>query len=227
MVRLCIGLIALGLLLAAYTTRAASNLNVLQGNEDALKNNIIITIDDCSIEQNVRTIFNMLHKRGLTATFFPAMKWIKNQDKQLWRDIAAAGFDIGYHTRQHKLVMSRAELDQDFPLFQQELRDILGDPNYTIQYVRPPGGNWNKTWMDWASANNLITVKWDATLPAILLRGFEDILANHKRGGTILLLHTGQAEIKWLEKNLDTLTRLKDSDGQPYKIESLSAALAD
>src|SRR5690349_12900297 len=74
---------------------------VLYGNEEAFVNNIVLTVDDCSMEYNVRSIFDTLRNRGLTATFFCNTANMREQDPQLWRDIVAAGNEIAYHTRFH------------------------------------------------------------------------------------------------------------------------------
>src|SRR5689334_4365723 len=88
------------------------------GNEPELANNILFTIDDCADEALTREMFDLLVEKGITATFFPNTIYMIQQDPQLWRDIVAAGFEIGYHTRQHIDSMSETELDDDFALFQ-------------------------------------------------------------------------------------------------------------
>ncbi len=199
----------------------------ITGNEPQLANNIVITIDDNFIESDVRAMFHILHKRGLTATFFPVTKYMVRQNPQLWREIVAAGFEIGYHTRRHSWNLTPAQLDKDFPAFQDEVRKVLGNPNYTIRYVRPPGGLWNQNWLSWAHSRGLITVKWNDSAPGISLATLAGILKNRQRGGSIIIMHASRADADWLEKNIDALMALKDSHGKPYRIENLTAALND
>jgi peptidoglycan/xylan/chitin deacetylase (PgdA/CDA1 family) len=196
------------------------------GNELILANNLILTIDDCSIESNVRTIFYMLQDADVRATFFPNTYYIYPQNWQLWRDIRAAGFEIGYHTREHYASLTIEELNGDFDLFTAEMREILGDPSFTIRYVRPPKGVWDAAWMAWAHSRNLITVKWNATSPAANLTLIDGIV-RHPRGGTILLMHTGLADVAWLRQNLGGFQALRRADGSPYRMTTLSEALSD
>lgn len=200
---------------------------ILTGSEPQLANNLIITIDDCSIEFNVRWAFNLLKNRGLKAVFFPNTLYINKQDPQLWRDIVAAGFEIGYHTRLHMRGLTPKQLTEDFTLYQQELRTILDNPTYQIRYIRPPGGVWNKDWLAWGAANHLITVKWNVVAPNITMPYVYGVIHNRVKGGSILLMHTGKADLNWLQKNISTLMRMKDGDGKPYIITTLTAALDD
>jgi peptidoglycan/xylan/chitin deacetylase (PgdA/CDA1 family) len=199
----------------------------LLGNEDVLANDILITIDDCSIESNVRWAFELLKRRGVKATFFPNTKWMKKQDPKLWQAIVAAGFEIGYHTRLHTPGMTPDQLNADFDRFQQEVRQILNDPNYTIHFVRPPGGLWNADWRNWAALRNLMTVKWNFVAPTITLPYVQGVIYNHQRGGTILLMHTGLADVRWLSKNIDGLMRLRDAQGHRFHLTTLSDAFDD
>ena len=198
---------------------------IISGQEAALRDNIVLTIDDCVDEANVRAIFSLLKDRGLRATFFPNTHNMLKHDPQLWRDIVAAGNEIGYHTRYHRAGLSVKKLAEDFATFQDEVRQILGDPTYTIRYVRPPDGLWNADWLTWASANGLYTVKWNI-VPPVEISYLQAVLAD-EQGGGILLLHPVDNNIRWLEKNLDTLMQLQNSNGSPYKITMLSNAVND
>lgn len=199
----------------------------LYGNEPEFVNNILLTIDDASIESNTQAIFELLHQNGMTATFFPNTRYIRNHNPQLWRDIALAGFDIGYHTVNHSPYMTPEELTVDFRLFQQEIRDILNNPSYTIRYVRPPDGVWDENWMLWANASQLQTVRWNMTTVTDDLGYIEAVLQNRIQGGSIILLHTSYKDIQWLEANLLSLRNLHFDQDQTYNISCISCALAD
>lgn len=61
---------------------------------------IALTIDDGNFPDGCRQEFAYLSSNHIPATFFP--DWIGvNKDRQLWRDIAAAGYPIGNHTLTH------------------------------------------------------------------------------------------------------------------------------
>jgi peptidoglycan/xylan/chitin deacetylase (PgdA/CDA1 family) len=228
MLRRCIVLLLFCLFTTTvYAQSVEDDPTIIRGNEPQLANNIVITIDDCSIEENVRVIFNTLRERGITATFFPNTYYINHQDPQLWRDIVAAGFEIGYHTREHYAYLTPEELNGDFDLFVQEIRTILGDPNYNIRYVRPPRGVWNDDWMNWARSRGLLTVQWSFTSPAITRDLFEGIVWNRERGGSILLMHTSLSDLDWLHDNLDWMMSLQSPEGSTYRLTNLTSAWND
>jgi peptidoglycan-N-acetylmuramic acid deacetylase len=227
MLRRCIVLLLFCLFTTTvYAQPVDDDPTIIRGNEPQLANNIVLTIDDCSIEENVRIIFNTLRDHGLTATFFPNTHYINQQDPQLWRDIVASGFEIGYHTRNHYAYLTPDELNGDFDLFQEEIRTILGDPNYTIRYVRPPRGVWNDDWMTWARSRGLLTVQWSFTSPEITNDLFIGIL-HHPNGGGILLMHTSLSDLDWLNDHLDWMMSLQQDEGSAYRLGSVSSAWND
>ncbi|MEQ8675414.1 MAG: polysaccharide deacetylase family protein [Aggregatilineales bacterium] len=206
---------------------ATSDGWILYGNEPQFANNIILTIDDASIESNVRIMFEYLRDRGMTATFFPNTHYINHQDSQLWRDIVSAGFEIGYHTRNHNSYLTPEQLSADFTLFQEEIRTTLQNPSYTIRYVRPPNGVWNADWLTWASDNHLMTVRWNITSETEDIGYMNGVLHNRTQGGSILLLHTGSNDVQWLQTNLPYLVEMRDDQQNPYHITSITRAFND
>lgn len=199
----------------------------LAGNEDVLRNNILLTIDDCYDEVLTRNTLDMLQARGITATFFPIGSVVKGHDPQLWRDIRAAGFEIGYHTMYHQEGMTVAQLNADFAEFTRTLRDVLDDQSFSVRYVRPPFGIWDKNWMAWAQANDLITVKWNLVTRRGLDMAYFEAVLRHADGGGIVLIHPRPTDVSWLERYLDSVQALTTSDGTPYRIVTLSEALTD
>ncbi len=163
----------------------------------------------------------------MTATFFPNTRYLIQQDPQLWQEIVAAGSEIGYHTRRHTSGMTPEELATDFAAFQDEIRVALNDPSYAIRYVRPPNGLWNDNWMAWASANNLITVCWNVTSVTDDMTYIEAVVKSRDRGGSIILLHAGQNDVKWVENHLAALMWMLDEQSNPYRLTSLSRAWDD
>jgi peptidoglycan/xylan/chitin deacetylase (PgdA/CDA1 family) len=220
-------LIVACLLISSISLSANDGDWTLYGNEPPLTNNILLTIDDASIEANVRTMFHLLREHGLTATFFPNMRYVTQQDPQLWQEIVSAGFEIGYHTRNHNSYLTPEELTADFNLFQDELRLILNNPTYTIHYVRPPNGVWDANWATWANTNNLFTVRWNVTSVTDDMLYIEGVLRNHDNGGSIILLHTSNYDVQWLQNLLPRLMNLRDEQQNLYHITSLSHAFSD
>jgi peptidoglycan/xylan/chitin deacetylase (PgdA/CDA1 family) len=197
----------------------------IYGNEPELANDILFTIDDCIDEQLTREMFDLLVENGITATFFPNTIYMLEQDPQLWQDIVAAGFELGYHTRQHIDSMSEEELTDDFTLFQQEVREMLNDPDYTITLVRPPYGIWDESWMAWTESNDLHTVRWNIAPRARLTVEYAAAIFNNMdEGGRIVLLHPRQTDMWWLEAHLNELLALTDENGQPFHFTTVSEA---
>jgi peptidoglycan/xylan/chitin deacetylase (PgdA/CDA1 family) len=200
---------------------------VLHGNEAAFLNNIVLTIDDCSVEYNVRWLFDILRNRGLTATFFCNTENLVNQDPQLWRDIVAAGNEMAYHTRFHMSNMTPQQLNEDYTVFLQEIRTILNDPNYIIRYIRPPRGVWNEDWLSWGTSQGLTTVRWNFTLPETSPEMAYNIILHRRRGGSILLTHTGRDDTQWLNDNIDRMMSWHNANGDLLLLRSISNAIGD
>jgi peptidoglycan/xylan/chitin deacetylase (PgdA/CDA1 family) len=200
---------------------------VITGSEPELADNILLTIDDCSSEEKTRAIFEFLLERNLRATFFPVSSMIVGHDPGLWQDIVEAGFEIGYHTRFHQGELTVPELDADFEGFTEDIRILLDDPDYTIQYVRPPWGLWNDDWLTWAQNNQLHTVRWNIVPRFDLTMEYFAAVLKHEDGGGIVLIHPRPTDIWWLEENMDAILELQNPDGEPFNIVTITEAFND
>ena len=200
---------------------------VIYGNEPQLKNNILFTMDDCYDEILTREMSEFLHERGLTGIFFPLTLAINDDDPQLWQDIVAAGFEIGYHTRFHQEGLTQDQLEADFLAFTEEIRVILDDSEYVVQYVRPPYGIWNNDWLIWAEENDLHTVRWNIVTRFDLTMGYFEGVLRHADGGGIVLMHPRPTDIWWLENNIDAVLELRDDTDNLYLMVNLTEAFND
>lgn len=198
---------------------------VVYGNEPTLRDAIILTIDDCLDETLTRRMFEFLRDREVAAVFFPIGSALVRQDPTLWREIVAAGFEIGYHTYFHDAGMTIPQLERDFARFQADLRTVLDDPAFTIRYVRPPFGIWDRNWLQWAENNQLVTVRWNVVVRFDLRMPYVEAVLTHPDGGGIFLLHPRQTDVNWLERHFDALRALRTTAGTPYRITTLSEAL--
>jgi peptidoglycan/xylan/chitin deacetylase (PgdA/CDA1 family) len=221
-------LLGSSIVIAEDEARHVTIPDVIYGNEPELANNVLITIDDCLSEEMTRKLFYFLREHDFRAVFFPLTSGIRNHDPQLWQEIVAAGFEIGYHTRNHQPGLNQAELAEDFTAFQAEIRTILDDPDYVIRYVRPPFGIWDANWLAWSAANDLHTVRWnivprfDLQMPYV-----RAVMGNRNFGGTIFLLHSRPTDYWWLERNIDELLSLRTPSSDPYRFTTLTEAFND
>lgn len=222
------------LLLDVESERQAETVSipeVIYGNEAELRGKVLITIDDCASEELTRRMFETLNSRGLRATFFPNTTYMVGQDPQLWRDIVAAGFEIGYHTQNHDGNMSVSQLEADFVGFETSVRQVLGDENYQVTVVRPPYGSWDENWNAWVGNNGLHTVRWgmvpsnDAGMDyfrAVIDRGVPGT-------GPIVLLHPREFDAAWLDENIGSMMDLvggqENADATTFP--TVSGAFAD
>lgn len=194
----------------------------LRGNESFLGGNIFITIDDCQFPSHVRSMFDTLQAHRATATFFPNTVYQRTDDVyRLWREIYAAGNDIGYHTTNHDFGIGSAssnwtvdQLHRDFDLFTSAMRNILDDSAYEPKFARPPYGVWNRAWMTFVRERGLTNVRWNFVPDAKnnSLRYFDAVM-RHPQGGRIVLLHTRQWDTQWLHDNIFGLQEFAGRDG--------------
>jgi len=188
----------------------------IRGNEEYLGNDIMLTIDDCHLFNQTKEMFDMLQERGFKATFFPNTDFLSLDDPEvvnLWREIYRAGFEIGYHTTNHNQEWSVAELEEDLAKFTNHMKVLLDDEDFHIQFVRPPYGNWNHSWMTWVTNNNLTNVRWNF-VPNSNNKSVEyyEAVRNHPEGGKIILLHPRQWDVGWLEIHIDELESLAEEE---------------
>jgi peptidoglycan/xylan/chitin deacetylase (PgdA/CDA1 family) len=200
---------------------------VIYGNEDALRNNILFTIDDCFDEELTLEMYNFLNERELQAVFFPLSTEIIDHNADMWQAIVADGFEIGYHTRDHQANKSIEELEEDFVLFKEEVRQVLDDPDYIIRYARPPYGTWDANWLTWADERDLVTVRWNLVTRFDLTMEYFEAVLQHEDGGGIVLMHPRPTDMNWLKNHIDSVLALRTADDEPYRIVNLTEAFAD
>jgi len=189
----------------------------LKGNEPFLEKDILITIDDCYDVDATQSMLSVLKEHNAKASFFPNSDYLKLDKPEivsLWKDIYASGFDIGYHTTNHTSGLTVEQLKADFAQFTDHMRVLLDEPDFQIQFVRPPEGNWNNDWMSWVESEKLTNVKWNF-VPNARNSSVEYFTAvrKHENGGGILLLHPRDFDTTWLTNHMGELTDLAESDG--------------
>jgi peptidoglycan/xylan/chitin deacetylase (PgdA/CDA1 family) len=186
------------------------------GNEPYFGNDIILTIDDCFYFGHTRAMFELIKDVDGTATFFPNTSNIKadHESIQLWQDIYQSGFEIGYHTTGHQKELSKKQLTDDFVIFQDKMKLVLDDTDFTIQLARAPYGDWSTDWMAFTKEQKLTNVKWNFVPNANQtdLSYFKGVLHNDN-GGRITLMHPRSFDEKWLTHNISEMNEIAERDG--------------
>lgn len=195
----------------------------IHGDEPFFENDVILTIDDCTSIEQTRLMFETLRGAGAKATFFPSTGLINTSDpeaRRLWVDIAQAGFEIGYHTHAHEEAYTQEELQNDFQLFMSSIRELTGDPAYQVHFVRPPYGNLNDDWKEWAAANEFTIVMWSFVPNDQLGISYFEAIADRDGGGRIVLLHPRVWDNNWLYDHISELVSFAEQAGG--RVTSLS-----
>lgn len=155
---------------------------------------IALTFDDGWGVQATGEIFGILQRQHVAATFFPVAMDVERAPA-LWRAIAAAGYPIGNHTKNHPDLTRlpawrvRAELHAA----QAMIEAVTGRPMLPV--FRPPYGAWNETVLQAAHDVGFDTaLLWDvASADTARHSSWLSILGNAVggRSGSIVLMHAG------------------------------------
>jgi peptidoglycan/xylan/chitin deacetylase (PgdA/CDA1 family) len=155
---------------------------------------IALTFDDGWGVQATGEIFGILQRQHVAATFFPVAVDVERAPA-LWRAIAAAGYPIGNHTKNHPDLTRlpawrvRAELHAA----QAMIESVTGRPMLPV--FRPPYGAWNETVLQAAHDVGFDTaLLWDvASADTARHSAWLSILGNALggRSGSIVLMHAG------------------------------------
>ena len=186
-----LGLLALILVPGASPAGAAS-----AGREDiiyscaAVDKRIALTFDDGPHPTLTREIMGILRENGVTATFFLVgenAEWFP----EIVREEAAAGFELGNHTRTHANLR-----EADYPTICREIdggeRAVWENFEYRTRLLRPPGGCLSDDVIRAAKERDYTLVCWSvdtrdwAHTPAdVIVKKVLDSV----EGGDILLFH--------------------------------------
>jgi len=178
----------------APTAAATAHHPVYHGSRDGRV--VALTFDDGWSVSATARIFEILQRRGVPATFFPYAMAV-TRAPWLWREIAAAGYPIGDHTKNHPDLTQlpawrvKAELDTARTI----VEGITG--RAMVRVFRPPFGARNTAVdSDAASAGFATDVLWDVDAgDASLGSDWATVFWHAIRGGngSIVLMHAGPA----------------------------------
>jgi peptidoglycan/xylan/chitin deacetylase (PgdA/CDA1 family) len=186
--------VGLAVMSVAPTAAAAAHRPVYHGSRDG--HVVALTFDDGWSVSATARIFEILQRRGVPATFFPYAMAV-TRAPSLWREIAAAGYPIGGHTKNHPDLTQlpawrvKAELDTARTI----VEGITG--RAMVRVFRPPFGARNTAVdSDAASAGFATDVLWDVDAgDASLGSDWATVFWHAIRGGngSIVLMHAGPA----------------------------------
>ena len=193
-----LGALLLALLFALPA--AAEDFKVFNGDREQKR--IALTIDDCYGIEHVREALEISRENDIPFTFFVLGVVIKEEDAQLWQDVAQSRCEIGNHTYGHFNLtngLDERTLYNQIMKTQASLDAVLGY-HYPMQLLRPPFGSLNsgvsrmirKTGYDHA-------ILWDvdSTDPQ---ECYERV-----KNGSILLFHARAKDIACIEALLPRL----------------------
>lgn len=195
----------------------------IRGSEELLGHDILLTIDDCHLHTHLQSMFDCLRVNNVTATFFPNSEYLPLDNPEivrLWREIYAAGNNIGYHTTTHGFGgdlgdagnWTVEQISADFDAFTQHMRELLGDEAFTPIFARPPYGSWNQNWMEFVAQRNLTNIRWNFVPQRDDGLDYFKAVTRHPQGGGIILLHTREWDTYWLGKYIHDLVSFAQSE---------------
>ncbi len=103
---------------------------------------VALTIDDGLHPETCRRMFEYLQAARIPATFFPTLVGVNN-DRALWREIAAAGHPIGVHTLTHRdlVAIEDVSVKRQLAGSKRRIERIVKAP--LLPVFRPPYGSWD------------------------------------------------------------------------------------
>ena len=123
-------------------------------------NYVALTFDDGPSPENTPRLLDMLHKRGVKATFF-VVGQCAAQNPEILRRIAAEGHEIGNHSWSHPSLSKMGELGVSDQLQRTHdvIRQITGS---NTKLLRPPYGAFTVNQRSWARQKwGYKTILWD------------------------------------------------------------------
>lgn len=196
--------------------------NALLEQGDPSVREIALTIDDGPDPRFGPAIADLLHRRGVPATFFLVGTRVRAHP-EIARLLAQDGFEIGNHTYDHQRLpaLRPHEIANELRLGD---RDIAAATGKHTTLMRPPGVQYDDKVLHVAKALGYVTVSWtvgardyDPQPPGFIARR----VINRTAPGAIILLHQDTPSTQAaLPEIIDTLR------AQGYKFVTVSRMLA-
>jgi peptidoglycan/xylan/chitin deacetylase (PgdA/CDA1 family) len=152
---------------------------------------LALTYDDGPNDPHTGHLLEVLTRENVRATFFMIGRYAAAH-AHIARLVASAGHEIGNHTASHPNLIFRTALatQQQLESCERSLTDAVGPHS---RYFRPPFGGRRPSTLRAVQRLGLTTVMWSVSGRDWKLgtRGIEQHVAEHIRGGDIILLHDG------------------------------------
>ncbi len=132
--------LCLGNIISVRAETGLEHFKVRYGDPES--NKIAITMDDCNEPEWVWKTVELCREYGVTATFFPNGRNIREEDADHWRDVVASGCEIGSHGYDHSSLKKISDSWNVLWLVgkHQEILDRVLGYHYQIRWYRPPYG---------------------------------------------------------------------------------------
>ncbi|MBU8906669.1 polysaccharide deacetylase family protein [Desertibacillus haloalkaliphilus] len=166
-------------------SRWLKNINQVRPSE----HEVVLTFDD-GPSRYLDEILDLLQAKVVPALFFWQSRLL--HDQRPWQRVLTEGHKIGSHAHNHKnlVKLDRQQQYEQVKSSVKQIEAITGEP---VRYFRPPFGRYNEDTMAAISQLGLTPVMWDISSYDWELKADPSQIicnvANHVRGGSIILLH--------------------------------------
>lgn len=187
---------------------------------------LYLTFDDGPTPTLTPQIVELLDRYDAKATFFVVGLHLRRALAHL-RPVAEAGHTIANHTFSHRSLVGRdqAAFAQEVDGVEELVRSAAGDllpADFSLAYLRPPGGGVDANTAPTAAALGYRLVGWDID-PKDWRRPGADVISGtvvrQAFPGAIVLLHDGGGGSQQTVAALETI--LKELSGQGYVFQAL------
>lgn len=205
---------------ASYTKVLDDYEGIYVGNKE--EKNIYLTFDEGYENGYTGAILDTLKEKGVTATFFVTMPYVK-QNPELVKRMIDEGHIVGNHTVNHPsmpTVIDNTKLEEEITKLHDYVKENFG--GYEMSYLRPPKGEYSERTVKISKDLGYKTVLWSSAYDdwdvnkQDRLDYARKMILNYVHNGCVMLLHAvSKDNTALLGETIDTL---RDSG---YEFKSL------
>lgn len=151
---------------------------------------IAISFDCAWGAEHTDELLKIMDEQDVKCTFFMVQFWAEKYPDYV-KKIAAAGHEIGTHSRTHPKMseLTKEQIQSELKTSCEEIENVTGKK---VDLFRPPFGDYNDLLVETAKEMGLYTIQWDVdSLDWKNLSGQEIALrvVNGAKSGSIILCH--------------------------------------